>query len=117
METIAVREMYGAVETNGLMPGEQQRLLDELSGTVDWTDKSLAKIVRLRLLTDPGFPMYDISYCYGRTQDGALVRVRLPFHQLTKRKWKSEIIEWAKRDRVFAKGLGLFDPEVVSTLR
>lgn len=33
--------------------------------TVDWTSKRLKKITRLRLLSDPGFPMYDVSYCYG----------------------------------------------------
>ena len=49
-----------------------------------------------------------------RLQDGTLVRVDLPFHQLPKRTWKSAIIEAAKRDRVFAKGLDIFN--AVSTL-
>lgn len=115
MDTIDYRNVYGAVEVNGLAPGEQQRLLDELDGEVDWTEKGL-RIVRLRMLTDPGFPLYDVSYIYGRTADGKLVRVRVPFFQLTKRKWKSEIIEHAKRDGVYAKGLGIFDDGVVSTL-
>lgn len=115
IDTIDYRNLYGAVEVNGLAPGEQQRLLDELDGEADWTEKGL-KIVRLRLLTDPGFPFYDVSYCYGRTAAGALVRVRLPFYQLRKATWKSEIVKHAQRDRVYAKGLGIFDDGVVSTL-
>jgi hypothetical protein len=40
--------------------------------------------------------------------------VSLPFYQLNKRTWKSQIIELAKRDGVFAKRLGLFDMDTVS---
>ena len=116
IETIPVRTRYGAVETNGLTGDDMQRLLDTLTDTVDWTDPRLARVFRLRLLSDPGFPFWDVSYCYGTLRDGSNVRVQLPFHQLSKRRWKTEIIEWARRDRVYAKGLGLFDPEVVSTL-
>ena len=116
--TVDFRNLYGATETNGAEPGEQQAWLDELTAggnqTLYWGDPQLAQITRLRLLTDPGFPMYDVSYCYGRSKDGALVRVDLPFHQLRKRTWKSDIVAAAKRDRVYAKGLNIFDPLVVS---
>lgn len=116
-ETIPVRNLYGAVETNGLEGGQMQELLATLTGTVYWNDPSLARVFRLRLLTDPGFPMYDVSYCYGTLKNGDNVRVSLPFHQLKKATWKSEIIEWAKRDGVFAKGLRIMDEDVVSILR
>lgn len=114
IETIPVRNLYGAIETNGLPAGGQQALLATLTGTVDWTDRNLKKIFRLRFLTDPGFPCYDVSYCYGTLKNGDNVRVRLPFYQLNKRTWKSEIIEHGKREGVFAKGLGIFDPDTVS---
>jgi hypothetical protein len=114
IETVPYRNVYGATETNGLMPGDQQRLLESLTGQVYWNDPALARIFRLRLLTDPGFPMYDVSYCYGTLKNGDNVRVSLPFYQLNKRTWKSQIIELAKRDGVFAKRLGLFDMDTVS---
>lgn len=117
VETIPVRNLYGAIETNGLPPGGQQELLDSLRGEVYWSDPTLDRIFRLRLLTDPGFPMYDVSYCYGTLKNGDNVRVRLPFYQLNKRTWKSQIIEHAKRDGVFAKSLRIFDEDVVSILR
>jgi hypothetical protein len=50
---------------------------------VDWTEPGL-KITRLRLLSDPGFPYWDVSYCHGETADGRLVHVILPFDQLRK---------------------------------
>lgn len=38
IETIAYRNHYGAVETNGLPAGGQQELLDSLTGKVYWND-------------------------------------------------------------------------------
>jgi hypothetical protein len=84
--------------------------------SIDWTDPRLRRVVRFRLLTDPGFPMYDVSYCFGVDLDGKTVEVVLPFDQLPKRTWKSAIVECARRDGVHAKLLGFFDPLVVSSL-
>lgn len=77
--------------------------------TVDWTDKRLARVVRLKLVTDAGFPYADVSYCYGELTDGTKVRVRLPFHQLPKRGMHRAIVEHAKADGVHAKSLGILD--------
>jgi len=77
--------------------------------TVDWTDRDLSRITRLRLLTEPGYPLYDVSYCWGVLRDGTKVRVRLPFHRLPRKNMRGAIIEAAKQDRVYARGLGLFD--------
>lgn len=81
---------------------------------VYWTDDRLDKITRLRLLSDPGFSFWDVSYCHGVLKDGTLVRVCLPFAQLRKGSINAQIIKFAKEDKVFAKGLGVFD--AVSTL-
>lgn len=117
---IDYRNHYGAIETNGLEPGEMDAVHAAMHAggnrTVDWTDRELAKITRLRLLTDPGFPFWDVSYCWGELRDGTVVRVRVPFFQLPKRTWKAAILEYAKQEGVYAKRLGLFDPLVVSTL-
>ena len=105
--------------------GEQNGLVDALSyhdarenqgniETVYWNTKGL-KVTRFRMLSDRGFPMWDISYCHG-ILNGQHVDVELPFHQLPKRAWKKTIIDYAKRDKVYAKGLGILDPLVVSTL-
>lgn len=97
-------------ETNGLIDGRAYHGSRHDQGeieTVGWDTPGL-KVTRFRILTDPGFPLYDVSYCHGVLK-GKHVDVRLPFHQLTKRRWKSEIIAHAKRDGVFAKGLGILD--------
>lgn len=75
---------------------------------VDWTTPNL-RIVRLRLLSDAGYPEWDISYCYGYV-DGKPVNVSFPFGSIPKRGFKGFIIREAKRAKVFAKGMGLLDP-------
>lgn len=81
-----------------------------------FADGSLKRIVRLRLISDPGYPMWDVSYCYGQLKDGTYVRVELPVFQFSKRRLKGELIEMCKEAGVYGKALGLFDPEVISTL-
>jgi len=81
-----------------------------------WTDKRLQKIVRVRLLSDPGLPFWDISYCHGRLSDGRLVPVCLPFHQLPKKGLFRSIVNHAKKDNVYAKGLGFFSDLIYSKL-
>ena len=96
--------------------------------TVYWTEKNL-RITRLRLLSDPGIPFWDVSYCDGVIlhEDGTRepVMVSLPFSQLARtsrylgqlRRAPSlarQIIEYGKKDGVFVKRLGVLD--VISTL-
>lgn len=103
-------------ETNGLIDATAYHAARNANhaGKVSWDDPRLAKIVRLRLLSDPGFPFWDVSYIDGVLKDGRAVDVYNPFGQLPKRGMKAAIIDAAKRDGVFAKGLGLFD--AISTL-
>lgn len=110
------RDLYGASETNGLDDPKayHTEVTGKLVGTVDWTDPELKRIVRLRLLSDPGFPVWDVSYCHGQMKNGSYVRVQLPFDQLPKRGMRRAIVEHAKRDGVYAAGLGVLD--AISTL-
>lgn len=81
--------------------------------TVPWTEPGL-KITRLRLLSDPGLPTWDVSYCHGLVGDEP-VRVQLPFFQLPKAGLKRAIVEAAKADGLFAKATGIF--EALATLQ
>lgn len=100
-------------ETNGLVDGKAYHAIDR-STVVDWTDARLARITRLRLLSDPGFPMWDVSYCHGELKDGTTCRVSLPFDQLKKRGMFGDLINYARKDGVYLKRLGVFD--AISTL-
>lgn len=106
---------YGVTETNGLEDGRSYHasLPDDME-KVEWTDPRLAKITRLRMVSDPGFPVWDITYCHGELRDGTKVEVELPFSQLPKNDRNAAIIRAAKRAKVFAKGLGIFS--AISTL-
>lgn len=105
-------------ETNGLTDPSayHEAVTHRITETLYWDDKRLKKITRLRLVSDPGFPAWDLSYCHGVDVDGNPVQVELPFSQLPKGKGQIQraIIAHAKRDGVFAKGLGVFNS--ISTL-
>lgn len=74
---------------------------------VDWATPGL-RVTRFRLLSDPGFPLWDVSYCHGML-DGEHVDVDLPFDQLPKGRVVSAVIAYARKDGVHAKRLGILD--------
>ena len=110
------RGRYGVLESNHWDGSQVREWLDAIEDTVQLEDPRLARINRLRLLSDPGFPFWDVSYCYGTLKDGSRVRVSLPRHQFSKRALKKDLLDMCKEAGVYGKGLGLFDPETISRL-
>jgi hypothetical protein len=114
-----VTSTYGAVETNG-MDDHVKALRDAVhngSGEiVDLGDKRLGRITRLRLVTDRDVPFWDLSYCYGTLKNGEAVRVRFPQSQFPKQGLNQSLVEMCRSVGAFGKGLGIFDPEVISKL-
>lgn len=101
-------------ENNGLVNGHDYHAQFKDARTVPW-DRAGLKITRLRLLSDPGYPEWDVSYCHGYIEaTKEPVHVQLPFSQLPKKGYRAEIVKHARRDRVFAKGVGILDN--ISTL-
>lgn len=96
---------------------------DKFSGarTVDWATPNL-RVTRLRMVSDPGFPWWDITYCHGYIGDEP-VHVRLPISQLKKfgfkyRKkdgtigkggWKAHLIALGKQEGVNVFKLGILE--------
>ncbi len=103
------------METNPITP-EIHAIRESIDTTVHLSDPRLAKITRLRLVSDPGFPMWDLSYCYGELEDGRNVRVSLPQHQFKRQNLKGQLIKMCADSGVFGKGLGILDDSVISTL-
>lgn len=100
----AVGEVNGLV--NGIAYHNERHNQNDGVDEVDWTEPGLV-ITRLRLLSDPGFPAWDVSYCHGML-DGRHVDVRLPFSQLTKYGKggvKAALYNEAKKTGKFIKGL------------
>lgn len=82
------------METNTLT--DQPYRVSDLSGKVlTYDDPSLVEIVRLRYISDAGFPMWDFSYCWGIDNEGDVVRVTPPaaIYQIPKRRPATEIIK------------------------
>jgi hypothetical protein len=99
------RAIYGAREVNGLVDGPAYHAARRGAPTVDWTAPGLT-ITRLRLLSDPGCPVWDVSYCHG-VLNGEDVDVRLPFNQLPKHQTRAAIVAHARRAKVYALELGI----------
>jgi hypothetical protein len=55
------------------------------SPTFAWDHPSVVEITRLRYLSDPGFPFWDLSYAYGLLEDGTPVRLKGLPYQVPKR--------------------------------
>lgn len=114
-----VTSTYGAVEVNG-MDDHVRALRDAVHNgdgeIVDLGDKRLGRITRLRLVTDRDVPFWDLSYCYGTLKDGSAVRVRLPQSQFPRQGLNQSLVQMCKSVGAFGKGLGIFDPEVISKL-
>lgn len=106
--------MYGARETSPLSESGMAHTDYTGAETLDLEDPRLVRITRLRLLSDPGFPFWDVSYCYGTTADGAPVRVSLPVRQFPKSGLTRALVQMAKDAGRYGKGMGLLD--AVSTL-
>jgi hypothetical protein len=106
---------YGVNETNPLWTSEVTH--ETITEEVTLGDPRLDRVTRLRLLTEPEYPFFDISYVYGVLKDGTHVRITgAPMH-LGRKTIKRDLIEWAKEEKAFAKGLGLLDDANWSILR
>lgn len=104
-------DLYGVREVNPITQADRAAT-EAITRTVPWDTPGL-RVHRLRLLSDPGLPWWDVSYCHGNIGNEQ-VEVDLPFNQLPKRGMRAAIVKYAKRYNVFAKGLGILDN--ISTL-
>lgn len=113
-EVEAFRSKYGADETNGLVDGAAYHANVDYSRL--WSLKEVSdaggKISRVRLLTENigGVRRCDVSYIHATLPDGATVNVSNGIDNLTPyRNIKGEMIDWAKREGVYAKGIDLLN--------
>lgn len=102
METID-RNIHGTIEMSGLTSPASYHDQFASAPTVPWDTEGLT-ITRLRLLSDPGYPAWDVSYCHGML-DGNPVVVDLPFDQLPKRAMKRALYARAQATGRFIEGL------------
>lgn len=110
-----IADLYGVHEENGLVDPDayhKSRENSEFMGLAGLAAKG-GKVTRLRLLTEkgPGYRIWDVSYCHGELPDGTPVHVYggplcMPGNRSMV---KRELVQWAKSEGVYAKGLGLLD--------
>lgn len=113
---------YGATESNGLVNGAEYHAQVDYSRFFSLAEVAEAKghITRVRILTErtPNGTLCDVSYIHANLPSGEIVNVQNGLDNLTPlRTLKAAMINWAKREGVFAKGLGLLDEGNWSILR
>jgi len=97
------------METNPITNTYHDEVTYQITKTVSWNEPGL-KIVRLRLISDVGFPRWDVSYCHGQLLSGEYCDVILPFDQLLKKqKINAQLITWARKENLYIKSTGIFD--------
>jgi len=74
---------------------------------VGWTDPQLRKVTLLDLQLS--LDAWQVTQCIGEMNDGEQVMVHVPFGSLPRYGLRREIVKLAKRDGVYAKGLGILD--------
>jgi hypothetical protein len=69
------------------------------------------RISRFRVLQDGRYwsSPCDVSYVHATLADGRIVPVRVEVGGCYRSQLKGELIAWAKREGVYAKGIGLLD--------
>jgi hypothetical protein len=114
-----IAAQYGVVETNNIhdFTGDWNGYLDTLAddGRAFGLDE-IAKLTRVRLLTDRGCPFLDLSYAMGELADGSHCRVRIDCSSLGRKTYRSEIAAECKRLGVNANKLGVWDSGTYSIL-
>lgn len=104
----------GAFESNGLVDGAAYHASVDYTRTWSLAEVAEAKgqITRVRILTERTYSgtFCDISYIHASLPGGQTVNVQIGVGNLTPlRSLKGEMIKWAQREGVFAKGLGLLN--------
>ena len=119
---------YRVREANNIAGADYDHTAVDYSvGNVPLADPDLVRIDRIRLLTDPGLPFYDLSYCWGTLRDGRHVRVDLGRYQFARRprgtaqkgshaSLRGQLVQCAKDAGRHAKQLGMLDDDTISIL-
>lgn len=107
-----------ANETNGLEDGHSYHAAVDYKRDLSLKEIAEAggKISRVRIFIEGR--MADLSYMHATLADGTIVSVNTAYLRLSNSfTIKRDLIEWAKSQGVFAKGLGLLDEGNWSVLR
>jgi hypothetical protein len=118
-----IARQYGVSEDNPIdLAAYNHTSVDYSEGDVPLSDPRLVRIDRIRLLTESGYPAYDVSYVYGTLRDGRHVRVDLGTYRIAKGRkggtsLKGHLVNLAKAAGRHAHGLHMLDADVISILR
>lgn len=98
-----LKRNYGVTEINPLSEGYHDEELQYIS----YHSLKNKKVIneRLRLVTDSGYPYYDLSYWHVRIDGKRYEVVGSPLAQIPKRTAKTYIYNCLKKDGIFVKDI------------
>lgn len=82
--------------------------------TVKWNSEFLDRILSMRFSAMTNSPTLKFEYAIGVLVDGELVDVAVPFVELPRRNYMGSMLDHARRDNVYLRGLGVFDRTVIT---
>ncbi len=112
-------DKYGNMEVNNIEHAGYDVRGFSPKEVVQLDDKRIDKVLRIRLVTDPGFGQFDVSYCHALLKDGTPVRVSippLPAKGTSESAARQAIVQYCKQIGVYAKGIGILDVISISPL-
>ena len=117
-----IASTYGVRESNPL--GDEGHNWDNFEQdaiTLAELQRRGGRVCRLRMLTEPGTPFLDISYVHGVLPNGRNVHINVQDSPMLRKgrgskPYMSDMIEWAKREGVYGKRIGMLDEGVWSIL-
>lgn len=95
---------YGTLEVNPVPEGYHEQERDWM----DWKDLKPGdhiELERMRLVTDPGYPFYDVSYVDMIVNGQKYHIENFPLSRLSRREYKKELYKLAKDKGIFIKDL------------
>lgn len=111
---------YGATQTAPLTNPTEYHATDRPAVTLATLAKSGGRVTRIRRNTETvmGITYVDTTYIHGVMGDGTPVRVRqgIPGGSIPARAYSRALVEWATREGVYAKAVGLLDRGAWSTV-
>lgn len=115
------RNHHGAIETNGLVNPNSYHDVKRPRVTLHQLAAKNGYISRLRYFAEklaPGAWVYDVSYIHAVLPDGSEVEViNGPLGEVRGyNQFKAVLVDWAKQESVYAKGVGLLDKTNWSTV-
>lgn len=94
---------YGVFETNPMPSGYHDEDLEYINWEILKTMTQTIVAERIRFVSNPGFPWWDLSYFHVRIDGKRYGIIGTPFYQIGKKTFKTDLYKILKDEGIFIK--------------